>query len=204
VLTRAEYERPHIFLSGEVSIVNLTHPTWQLPKGYIVNVADPTPTAYIANVVLSTWQLSTPNIVEVFPSVVTRPGYDEVWSDIFLESSFRRIGALLQLKSGWDSYGAEPISPVAANKAKDLLTSISAPLLDFYPRILPYAIVPMPNGGVQLEWKGAARDLEVEVAPDGKLSFLLAEGHGKHRHFREQEGAKVTDILRLVRQVLLL
>src|SRR5205809_3268248 len=55
-LARAGYERSYVFGSSEVTIVNVAQPTWQLPTAYIVNVAHPTPTAYIANV-LPTWQL---------------------------------------------------------------------------------------------------------------------------------------------------
>jgi len=91
-----------------------------------------------------------------------------------LGSTYRRLDELMTLRSGWDSYRARSISSTAVGAAKSLLSALGGSV---YPRlgekIQPYAVVPLPTGGVQLEWRGGRGSLEVEVKPEGSLCYLL-------------------------------
>ena len=36
-------------------------------------------------------------------------------------------------------------------------------------------VVPVPGGGVQLEWRHGRREVEIEILPDGTMEFLRVE-----------------------------
>ena len=72
---------------------------------------------------------------------------------------------LLQLPRGWNSHGAEPVSIAAFEQTVEFLTTylvegVAGPVL-----------VPTVRGGVQLEWHRRGVDIEVEVSPDGSVSW---------------------------------
>ena len=83
------------------------------------------------------------------------------------------IAWLRTLRPGWDSHGSASISEAAIHTAEVMLE--------------PPAIVPRSNGGVQLEWRTEGLDLEVLIAPDGRLEAEVeieklkkrSEGHDK-------------------------
>jgi hypothetical protein len=66
---------------------------------------------------------------------------------------------LTALPEDWDSYGALPPASTAIDVARRLVESVSA--------------VPMSDGGVQVEWRGAGIDVEISVKPDGSASVLF-------------------------------
>ena len=74
-----------------------------------------------------------------------------------------RLDEFKSLEENWDSYGAQPISPKAIDRAKDLLRVCSPPCF----------IAPLADGGVQLEWEcpDANRRAEVEVNAEGKAEI---------------------------------
>jgi len=57
----------------------------------------------------------------------------------------------------------------------------------------PYFVAPLPYGGVQLEWREPGREIEIEIAPDGTLAYLLIEREGVARRFTEQEDVSLDD-----------
>ena len=65
------------------------------------------------------------------------------------------IAWLRTLRPGWNSHGSASISEAAIHTAEVMLE--------------PPAIVPRSNGGIQLEWHTDGLDLEVAIAPDGRL-----------------------------------
>ena len=75
------------------------------------------------------------------------------WAQPVLET----INYLLGLKPGWDSYGAPRIKPEVGRAAFDLLRDIMRANTP-----VP-SIVPMGDGGVQIEWHVKGIDLEIEV-----------------------------------------
>ena len=64
---------------------------------------------------------------------------------------------LSALSDGWDSYNAEPISQVAIY------------------RLESFSVVPMSNGGIQLEAHRDGWDIEIEIDPDGRIVDAMAE-----------------------------
>jgi hypothetical protein len=55
-------------------------------------------------------------------------------------------------------------------------------LLDYGIEMPTPFLVPTPSGGVQLEWKVLARELELEVLKPSRFEFLAVDGE------RESEG----------------
>ena len=90
---------------------------------------------------------------------------DEPWARDLSSS----LGELARLPVGWDTYGSPP-PPL------DLVWQVLR-LLVFVERTdLPLpAVVPLPGGGIQLEWETASRELEVEFHPNGSARFLAAD-----------------------------
>lgn len=70
------------------------------------------------------------------------------------------IDELTKLDPGWDGYDGDPVLPQVAGHALRLLGAIGA-----YTQIVP-DVVPLSNGGLQLEWYVGIHEIEVEIAPD--------------------------------------
>jgi len=106
-----------------------------------------------------------------------RPDTDASWSSTTplaaspaLDQSVRRIQALARLQENWDSYGALRIHASAVEGTLRLVA-----IADSY-GLPPPHIVPVADGGLQLEWVDDDRSAEVEVRPDGSVEFLLQLG----------------------------
>ena len=67
----------------------------------------------------------------------------------------RKLQALATLLPNWDSYGGRPSSRLALDGARRFFDGAQ--------------VVPMSDGGIQLEWHLPGFDLEIDVAPDGSL-----------------------------------
>ena len=83
--------------------------------------------------------------------------------------ALERACELQQLPRGWNSYGAEPVSDTAFRQTIEFLTAyvvrgIAGPEL-----------VPTVRGGLQLEWHRRGVDIEVEVSPDGSVSWCAED-----------------------------
>lgn len=87
-----------------------------------------------------------------------------------LNTIAKSINELLSLEPDWDSYGGLPTSEAAARKAIKIVSGFVAQSAR-----LP-AIVPVNDGGVQLEWHNNGWDVEIEVHPDGAVSTFIDNG----------------------------
>ena len=76
------------------------------------------------------------------------------------EQAEPKIIELLELDLGWDGYGGIPILPNVAACARRLLDTFGN-----HTRIVP-DIVPLSNGGLQLEWFVGGDELEVRIDSD--------------------------------------
>ena len=74
-----------------------------------------------------------------------------------------KIHQLAMLRSGWDLYGAEPITTAAL----DVLHAL--------------AVVPTVDGGVQVEWHVNGEDVEIAVAPDGAVEWFSIDRRSGNR-----------------------
>jgi hypothetical protein len=80
-----------------------------------------------------------------------------------------------ELPADWDSYGALPITATALRQATEFLTAFQeSPRVDRSSlEVVPYVISPLPNGGVQIEWRKRSGSLEIEIQPDGSFAALV-------------------------------
>jgi hypothetical protein len=67
--------------------------------------------------------------------------------------------------------------------------------------VRPYDIAPMTDGGVVLEWRGVGGNLELEVHPGRKFSYLLIEGEGENRRFEEGDDIPRSSIISLLSRI---
>jgi hypothetical protein len=114
-----------------------------------------------------------------------------------IEVAVRRIAGFADLEPDWDSYGGEPSSPVARTEAIRWV-EIVADL--FRPRAGsaagPYAVAPLADGGVQIEWRGSRGLVELEVGPDGALGYLFVPEEAADSRSEEADDASWADALR--------
>lgn len=81
--------------------------------------------------------------------------------------AFRR---LVNYPHNWDSYGSPPPSCDLVWQILPLLQEMARRLNTPIPNV-----VPMPGGGIQLEWHTRSRELEVEFHEDGSAAFLAVD-----------------------------
>ena len=119
----------------------------------------------------------------------------------YLLRSYQRLAELAALQEDWDSYGALPISEKALDGARRLLSRVCRELPSAADAS-PFALAPLANGGVQIEWRGAHGALELEVDPKGRLSGLLVGDHETGRSYEERSRLSMTVATRLVSRTL--
>lgn len=81
----------------------------------------------------------------------------------------KKLEELSKLGNNWDSYGSEPITKAALDKAQLLLGALSG-----IQAIEPF-VCPCSNGGLQLEWHRNGYDLEIEISPNGEVSEVFCD-----------------------------
>jgi len=110
-----------------------------------------------------------------------------------------RLDHLEGLERNWDSYDAEPISPKAISLAKTVVCrSIAALERHGAKNVYPFAIAPVSDGGVQLEWRGPAGFVEIEISPSGSLTALVGGGEPSSPAEEERPNVSVADIATLL------
>ena len=88
------------------------------------------------------------------------------WINPLIEQ-FKRV---LAINAGWDGANARPVTSDALTSALTVLEETMA-----WDTVAP-KVVPVPDGGLQLEWHCAGVDLEVYVDSDGRVSAWCREG----------------------------
>lgn len=71
------------------------------------------------------------------------------------------ITELVNLPQGWDGYNGLPVRPEVAVHARRFIAVIGK-----YTQLVP-DVVPLSDGGLQLEWFVGAYEVEVAITPDG-------------------------------------
>jgi hypothetical protein len=85
-----------------------------------------------------------------------------------------KLNAFLALPPGWNSYDASPIREESVETAWALLSCVLGPQMP-----LPY-VVPLPSGGVQLEWHTERLDLEIEIESPDRMAVYYQLGDEEH------------------------
>lgn len=80
--------------------------------------------------------------------------------ETLVDRSRAAVDELTNLETGWDGYDGIPVLPQVAEHALALLGAIGA-----HTQIVP-DVVPLSNGGLQLEWYVGVHEIEVEIAPN--------------------------------------
>ena len=123
-------------------------------------------------------------------------------STVALQPAFDRLDQIADLGPNWDSYGAASISSTAIAATQQLLTTLDGRLGAAGERLQPYAIVPIANGGLQIEWRRPENNLEVEIGPGGEMAYLLLTGQAPARVFEEQDQVTEDSLLELLERIL--
>ncbi len=113
--------------------------------------------------------------------------------------AFDRLDELSRLPANWDSYGADPISPNALARGREALFALRAEFEEGFGELfLPGNIVPIADGGLQLEWDRDGLYLEVEFTADEEIVYLITEEVGSSRKASSGENISIAGVVRLV------
>jgi hypothetical protein len=95
-----------------------------------------------------------------------------------IAQTLQKLNEFVRLEAGWDSYAAEPVSELAINSARSLLLALPGFVDDCAgSEFVPFAVVPLANGGIQIEWRAEDRGIEVEIDPvSGEYSAIFYDG----------------------------
>ncbi len=106
-----------------------------------------------------------------------------------------RISDLMRLPIGWDGYGGRPLTPGSAYIAVRLLATVCTPGTP------PPSLVPLPGGGVQIEWHRGAIDLEISVFSPGRISVFYCDDRSDDDGQEIDIVADYSQIIRLVHEL---
>lgn len=82
--------------------------------------------------------------------------------------TIERIRSFSSLPQNWDSYGAQPLSPVAIATVDHILVqSLRLPIYDDGAVV---DAVPSPDGGVLVEWESQSSRFQLRVHADGTMA----------------------------------
>ena len=81
--------------------------------------------------------------------------------------AYAQLAAAAELADNWDGYGAKAMDPTAVRRMRRFLAALQR---DGFPAP---RLVPIPDGGLQLEWTRGATELEIELDPAGSLIFVF-------------------------------
>lgn len=119
-------------------------------------------------------------------SVVAPPIAQQIW----MLRVWERLQALQELPENWNGYGESPVALEAVAQTAELLVDIgpTQPMPD---------IVPLCDGGLQIEWSDSSRELEIEVGPQGARTAFFVDDEGREQEF-EVSAEDVPEIRTLV------
>lgn len=120
-----------------------------------------------------------------------------------MERAFARLSELARLEHNWDTYGAVPIASTAVQQARQFLLGVNDRLVQLRKSLVaPHTVVPLSNGGIQLEWRSGCGLLEIEIGPRGQMGYLKVEDSLDGRHYRESDSITAREAEDLVADVL--
>lgn len=113
----------------------------------------------------------------------------------WITSTLRSVEKLLALEANWDSYGAPRVDRGALNNALQLLYWAASS------RTPAPALVPMGNGGVQIEWHENGLDVEVYCHPSDATVGLFVQDHRDGTEVEIRVFADVTPLSKALRRL---
>jgi hypothetical protein len=137
------------------------------------------------------------------PQIESAVAFSTPEADSIASDALREIDEFQDLTPDWDSYGARSIAPAAIATARRLLMALqddfSTMLGD---RLKPFDVAPVATGGVQLEWRGGGRVIEVEITPESELRYLIVEPSAGRPRYKQGTNASPAEILAQVERIL--
>lgn len=103
--------------------------------------------------------------IRVLPTPPNEP--DDIKEPLWLRPVIERLKDVVALPAGWDSYEARSVRPESIEHALQALVAVMSDESE-----LPW-IVPLPSGGIQLEWH--ADNFDIEIALDGSDSSICID-----------------------------
>lgn len=88
-----------------------------------------------------------------------------LWS----KAAQNRLIELGKLPDNWNGYGSPKISAEVIGECLSLLSEVAKLGMP------KPAIIPVSGGGLQVEWRNAANELEIEILPDKTMHFLITD-----------------------------
>ena len=118
-------------------------------------------------------------------------------------TALRKLDELRNLPEDWDSYGADPISPNAIAKAKSILTSVMIAFGGIIGNVVQLTdVIPIADGGVQLEWVGPHAELEIEISPNGNIGLLYISVSEGRRNYEESKDNSLNDVYTVIAKLI--
>jgi hypothetical protein len=115
---------------------------------------------------------------------------------VYLKRLLRTLDEFRSLPDNWDSYGGDRIADNAIDIARNLIARIVLhPIPPAFLDTYSLDVMPLASGGVQLELESGDHYLEVEISPDGSLSFLDVTRRGGERTAATRRLATADELL---------
>ena len=114
-----------------------------------------------------------------------------------------RIAEMAKLPANWDGEGADPPTASAVAAACYLIEAVPAHgTRHACERVPPATSSPIPDGGLQIEWKGRHARIDVQANPDGSYGYLVKWGSGADAKYEESDEDSLEIVLALIDRVL--
>jgi hypothetical protein len=114
-----------------------------------------------------------------------------------------RIVEMAKLSPNWDGEDAEPPTAEAVAAACFLIEAVAERRLQQGDVVIPPATSsPIPDGGLQIEWRGPAARIDVQANPDGSFGYLVKWSTGSTARYEETDAASLEAVLALIDRVL--
>jgi len=116
-------------------------------------------------------------------------------------SALQRLDAFAVYPPDWDDGGAATIASDTILRAKELVHRVYRSV-QHSDEAEPFYIGPIPNGGIQIEWRGHIRTIEVEIRLDGTYGCLCVQVSASEPEMRYQRDVPLATIVVSVAEVL--
>ena len=114
-----------------------------------------------------------------------------------------RIVQMAKLAENWDSEGGDPPTAEAVAAACFLIEAVAEHRQQQgHVGIPPTTSSPIPDGGLQIEWRGPTAGIDVQTNPDGSYGYLVKWDSGSAARYEEADTASLETVLALLDRVL--
>jgi hypothetical protein len=114
-----------------------------------------------------------------------------------------RIVEMAKLAANWDGEdGAPPTAEAVAAACFLIEAAAEHRQRQGHVGVPPTTSSPIPDGGLQIEWRGATSRIDVQANPDGSLGYLVKWGSDAAASYEEANSASLETVLSLLDRVL--